>query len=266
MIDVTAAKRASASLEQAYVRLQWLSRKLQRAEETERHRLSRELHDEFGQLLSALRLSLGRVREEVAKQPRIKGSALEKNVMAATKVADRLFVSLRELVHGLRSAVLDEFGLVAALQSMVEDIRQGTGLDCRLLVEPKNVHSMISQELEGPLFRIAQELVTNVVRHAKATRADLRLYYADGMIALAVQDNGRGGRFSEPKKGYGLRGIHERTKLLGGQVEIQSEIRRGTIVTVTFPVGHHSRNYGLIDVCPPTTIVKMKKLHHGKKV
>ena len=266
MIDVTAGKRAYASLEQAYVRLQWLSRELQKAEETERRHLSRELHDEFGQLLSALRLSLGRVREELAKRPRTKGSVLGKNVMAATKAADGLFASLRELVHGLRPAVLDEFGLVAALRSMVEDIRGGTGLDCRLSVEPKNVHAMIGQELEGPLFRIAQELVTNVVRHAKATRADIRLRYADGVIALSVQDNGKGGRFAEPRKGYGLRGIHERTELLGGQVEIRSELRRGTIVTVTLPVEPLRRNHSPIGSGRAPTIVKTRKPPHEKKV
>ena len=186
--------------------------------------------------------------------------------MAATKAADGLFASLRELVHGLRPAVLDEFGLVAALRSMVEDIRGGTGLDCRLSVEPKNVHSMIGQELEGPLFRIVQELVTNVVRHAKATRADIRLRYADGVIALSVQDNGKGGRFAESRKGYGLRGIHERTELLGGQIEIRSELRRGTIVTVTLPVEPLRRNHSPIGSGRSPTIVKTRKPPHEKKV
>jgi signal transduction histidine kinase len=88
MIDVTAKKRAYATLEQAHARLQWLSRGLQKAEEKERHRLSRELHDEFGQLLSALRLSLARIREEVMKPSATKGMVLKKNVMAATKTAD----------------------------------------------------------------------------------------------------------------------------------------------------------------------------------
>jgi len=259
-------KRTEEELQRSYHRLQTLSREVQRVEETERRRLSRELHDEFGQLLSALRLSLGRVQEELSKRVRKKGSMLGRNVMAAAKAADRLLVSLRELVHGLRPAVLDEFGLVIALQAMAEDIRQGTGIDCRLSIEPKNAHSMIGQELEGPLFRIAQELVTNVVRHAKATRADIRLRYADGMIALAVQDNGRGGRFAEPRKGYGLRGIHERTELLGGQVEIQSERRKGTIVTATFPVGHLSRDHGQIGSGRSTTIAKARKLPRGENV
>ena len=266
LIDVTAARRAYRSLEQAYARLQWLSRELQSAEEKERRRLSRELHDEFGQLLSALRLSLARLKEEFAKRPGLTRSTLRKNVMAATKTVDRLFASLRELVHGLRPAVLDEFGLVAALQSMAEDLRQGIGIDCRLSVEPKTVESMIGQELEGPLFRIAQELVTNIIRHAKATRADMTLRYADGTIILAVQDNGRGGRLTVPKKGYGLRGIRERTELLGGQVEIQSERRRGTTVTVTIPVKPLGLLHGPIGLAHPTTVAKGRKRPHGKKV
>jgi PAS domain S-box-containing protein len=266
MIDVTAAKRAYATLEQAHARLQWLSRELQKAEEKERRRLSRELHDEFGQLLSALRLSLARIREEVMEPTGTKGMALKKNVMTATKTADRLFASLRELVRGLRPAILDEFGLVVALQSLAEDIRQGTGLDCRLSVKPKHIDSIVGQELEGTLYRIAQELMTNVVRHARATRADITLHYADKAITLMVRDNGRGGRFTTLKKGYGLRGIQERTELFGGEVEIQSERRRGTTVTVTIPMESLSRNHGSIGSGRPTTIVQSGKLSHGEKV
>ncbi len=261
MIDMTASKRAYSSLQGAYDRLRWLSRELQAAEETERRRLSRELHDEFGQLLSALRLSIARIREEIGKLPGLKGAVLKKNVTASTKAVERLFASLREMVQGLRPGVLDELGLVVALQSMADEIREGTGLDCRLSIEPRTVASMIGQEMEGTLFRVAQELVTNVVRHAKATRADITLRYADGKIALAVQDNGRGGRLTAPKEGYGLRGIRERVELLGGQVEIQSERRRGTTVTITLPVEPQQ---------PPdlpealVTAAKPRRRRHGK--
>ncbi len=266
MIDVTGAKRTYAELEQAYTRLQWLSRQVQKAEEKERRRLSRELHDDFGQLLSALRLRLARASEEMMKRPGTNGSALKRNLMMASKTVDQLFISLRELVHGLRPAVLDELGLVAALQSMAEEIRQGAGLDCRLFVEPKKVASIIGQELEGTLFRIVQELVTNVVRHAKATSVDITLCYADGTITLAVQDNGRGGRVTEPKKGYGLRGIRERAELLGGQIEIRSVRQKGTTVTVTIPLEPLDGDGGPSGSGRPTRSRKARQLPDEKQV
>jgi PAS domain S-box-containing protein len=258
---------AEEELQRSYHRLQMLGREIQWAEEKERSRLSRELHDEFGQLLSALRLSLARVREELAKRPRTVESVLSKNVIAASKAAEHLFVSLRELMRGLRPAVLDEFGLVVALESMAEDIREATGLECRLLTEPKNVDALIGQELQGALFRIAQELVTNVVRHAKATRADVTLRHADGKIALTVQDNGRGGRLTITKGKYGLRGIRERTELLGGEVEIRSERRRGTTVNVVLPVALWRRPSDSTDSPEaPAMAVKPKSRRYGKKI
>lgn len=243
MIDVTSIKQAYASLEQAYTRLQWLSRELQRAEERERRRLSRELHDEFGQLLSALRLSLERVRAQLGKRPGTNGAVLEKHLMAATKAVEQLFASLRELVHGLRPAVLDEFGLMPALKSLADDVREATGLDCRLSVGERTLPDAVGQELEGTLFRIAQELITNVVRHAKATQAVIMLQCTDQRVMLTVRDNGRGGRLAMTKGKYGLRGIHERTELLGGQVEMRSG-RRGTVVTVALPFELSERNQG----------------------
>lgn len=263
MIDITAAKRAYASLEQAYTRLQWLTREVQRAEEKERRRLSRELHDEFGQLLSALRLSLARVGEELAKGRGTKDSVLSKNLLTATKTAEHLFVSLRHLVHGLRPAVLDEFGLVVALESMAEDMRQAAGLGCRLSTEPDNVDALIEQEMKGALYRIAQELLTNVVRHAEATKAVVTLRYADGTITLTVQDDGQGGCRQTAGK-YGLRGIRERTELLGGELKIRSDRRRGTAVTVIVPVEPLGRNQRPVDSVHPFRMRKPKAQPYGQ--
>lgn len=264
--DITERRRMEEELQRSFHRLRALGREVQWAEEKERRRLSRELHDEFGQLLSALRMSLARVREELQKRPRAGESVLMKNVSAAMKAAEHLFVSLRELVHGLRPAVLDEFGLVAALESMAENIGQTTGLACRLSIEPNNVDTLIEQEMKGALFRIAQELVTNVVRHAKATKADLVLRCADGTIALTVQDNGRGGRLTIAKGKYGLRGIRERTELLGGTVEIRSEHRRGTTVTVIIPLSLR-RPPDSRDLSEPlVTAENPKRRRHGKNM
>ena len=265
--DITERRRMEEELQGSYHRLQMLGREVQWAEENERSRLSRELHDEFGQLLSALRLSLSRVGEELAKRRGTKDSVLSKNLSAATKTAEHLFVSLRHLVHGLRPAVLDEFGLVVALESMAEEMRQAAGLDCRLSTEPDNVDALIEQEMKGALYRIAQELLTNVVRHANATKADLTLRCADGKIALTVQDNGRGGLLTSSKGKYGIRGIRERTELLGGAVEIRSERRRGTTVNVVIPVALWRRPPDSTDSPEPqVTAEKPNRRRHGKNM
>lgn len=236
MIDITTLKRSYASLQSAYNRLQKMSRELQMAEDNERRRLSRELHDEFGQLLSALRLNLARGGEELARLPSLKRSRLKRNMLTATKIAERLFASLRDLVHGLRPELLDERGFVAALQSMATDTQESTGLECRVMADSKKVDSTMGRELRGTLFRITQELVTNIVRHANATKSEITVHCVDDKIVLSVHDNGRGGRMIITNKKYGLRGVRERVELLGGVIEIQSEHRKGTAVTVTVPV------------------------------
>ncbi|HRI39329.1 MAG TPA: ATP-binding protein, partial [Nitrospira sp.] len=124
-----------------------------------------------------------------------------------------------------------------------DDVREATGLDCRLSVGEKSLPDAVGQELEGTLFRIAQELITNVVRHAKATQAVIMLQHTDQRVMLTVRDNGQGGRLIMTKGKYGLRGIHERTELLGGQVEMRSG-RRGTVVTVALPFELPGRNQG----------------------
>lgn len=267
MIDITSLKRSYESLQSAYNRLQRMSRELQMAEDNERRRLSRELHDEFGQLLSALRLNLARAGEELERLPILKGARLKRNVLTATKTAERLFAALRDLVHGLRPELLDERGFVAALQSMATDIQESTGLECRVLADPKNVDSRIGQELKGTLFRIAQELVTNVVRHANATKAEITVHCVDDKIVLSVQDNGRGGRLIISNKKYGLRGVRERVELLGGMVEIRSERRKGTVVTITVPVELRVRFIGQVDSPQlPVRTTKPKRRRHGNPI
>jgi signal transduction histidine kinase len=115
----------------------------------------------------------------------------------------------------------------------------------------------------GTIFRIGQELITNVVRHAKATRVDVFLRYADGQITLAVQDNGRGSKLNVPKRGYGLRGIQERAELLGGGIEIRSERRMGTTVVVTIPIDPQWSHFPLEY---QVTAEQQKRRRHEKKV
>lgn len=245
MIDETVAKRAFSSLKKANEQLQEMGRDLQMAEENERRRLSRELHDEFGQILSALKLHIARASEGILSRRKPQGAVLRKHVMNAEKAVDRLFSSLREMIHGLRPAILEELGLVAALQEQAGELREA-GIQCRVLADRDDFGSLLGVELEGALYRIGQELLTNVLRHAKATVASLTVISADGRVILTVRDNGRGfpAGFTLPKDRFGLMGMRERAELLGGRLDVQSKSGRGTVATVDFPIASTMREQG----------------------
>ncbi len=237
-LDITDRNRAYEALQDTYRRLQALSREVQIAQERERNRLSRELHDEFGQLLSALKFDLTDVAKGLTKQPPLATTALRKKIGAATLTVDRLFASLREMVHALRSAVLEELGLVPALETLAGETRERSGLRCRVVADRDALGKSFGPEFESTLYRMAQELLTNVVRHAKATSATITISRTDGWMKLAVQDNGRGFTIgsAQPKARFGLLGVQERAELLGGNVEIHSEPGKGTVVTVRIPI------------------------------
>lgn len=235
--DITDRRRAFDALRDAYRSLQSMSREVQVAQERERTRLSRELHDEFGQSLGALQFDLTRLAESDSENSAPSGS-LGRLATSALATVERLFISLREMIEGLRPAVLEELGLVAAIESMAVKLGQQSKLNCRVLADPEMRASLGSVELEGALYRIIQELLMNIVRHAKATSATVALRSVEGWVQLTVQDDGRGFQVDKAlRKGrHGFQGIRERAELLGGTVEIQSAPSKGSCVTVSIPI------------------------------
>jgi PAS domain S-box-containing protein len=236
--DVTDRKRAEEALRDSYQRLQVLSREVQVAKERERSRLSRELHDEFGQVLTGLKFDLMDLAGTVVKQRRGSVTASRQRMMRALGMVDRLFASLREMVSALRPSLLDELGLVPALESLAADTQERSGLCCRVVADRENVLTHYGIELESAIYRMTQELLTNVVRHARATVATVTLCHTEGWIILRVEDNGRGfdTRQMKTTKQFGLKGLEERAELLGGRVEIDSKLRVGTVVTIRVPL------------------------------
>jgi PAS domain S-box-containing protein len=268
-LDITDRNRAYEALQDTYRHLQVLSREVQIAQEWERNRLSRELHDEFGQLLSALKFDLSDVAKGMAKQPPLATTALQKKIGAATLTLDRLFASLREMVHALRSAVLEELGLVPALETLANETRERSGLRCRVVADRDALGKSFGPEFESTLYRMAQELLTNVVRHAKATSATITISRTGGWMKLAVQDNGRGFKISsvQPKARFGLLGVQERAELLGGNVEIHSEPGKGTVVTVRIPIEPSSPGESSVASSRLSkSVAARKRGRHGKQV
>ena len=239
MIDVTAPKRAYASLEEAYRRFQAMSQELQLVESNERRRLSRELHDELGQLLTSLKFDLASVKRIVAGRPKGLGPRSQERLTRALETTDLLFVRLRQIVRALRPPVLEELGLKAGLEALIADVQARTGLCCSLVFEQTERRPSRGSTLETALYRIVQELLTNVIRHARATNVAIVITASRQEWRMTVKDDGIGFDVAglTPTGGFGLRGIRERVEILGGHVEILSGSEAGTLVQVVIPVG-----------------------------
>ncbi|HXF92519.1 MAG TPA: PAS domain S-box protein [Nitrospiraceae bacterium] len=236
--DITERKRALEQLQAAHDRLRDVTRKLVAAEEEERRRLSRELHDEFGQALTCLKFDLVAVIKGLSQSKAAVGSArLIDKVRAMANLVDGIIESTRRIATGLRPSILDELGLAAAVAWQAHHFQTHTGLVCETAVDPRLAATSVEPTLSTTIFRILQELLTNVQRHAQATRVRITLYERDRTVILSVQDNGKG---IEPVRiggssTLGIRGIQERATLLGGEFSLRGEPGRGTWAEVKLP-------------------------------
>jgi signal transduction histidine kinase len=214
-------------LRQRSLELERLSARMVEQHEEERRRLSRELHDETAQVLSALKLELGVLRRVVAPQD-------QHRVDDAVTLVDVGIRSIRAVTNELRPALLDDLGLVPALRSLVNEFATRTKLDVRLAVPADGRLPAIAPDAELALFRALQEGLSNVARHAHAQRVEITLAAASGDIALTVTDDGVGVAAGAAASGaMGLTGMRERVAALGGSVTIDSVPNGGTQLRIT---------------------------------
>lgn len=198
-----------------------LVRRLLDAGEDERRRIARELHDEISQLLTVVQFSLEALP---AEHPEV-GKA--KHLLAKSQQ------ELHRLIYDLRPSVLDDLGLPTALAWLVENRLAPRGIEARLEIEPE---LELPPELEVTTFRIAQEIFTNILRHAEAENVSVELYRHDGNLVLTVEDDGKGFDPAAGHDGAGLVGIRERAAIVGGAVHLDSEPELGTQVSVELPL------------------------------
>lgn len=204
------------------------------AQEEERRRISRELHDETGQSLAALGLGLEAATEELRAG---RDGGLGVKLRGLAHVANDAIEELDRLVLDLRPAQLDHLGLVATLRWYLARLRSQSGLQARLEVRGKS--RRMRPEVETALFRIAQEALTNVVRHAGADSAELVLSFEPGLVSLEVIDEGAGfetGATDVDPSSLGLIGMRERAELVGGVLVVRSRLGEGTRLSVTVPL------------------------------
>lgn len=241
--DISERKQAERALKEAYEQLRDLTRRLTEAEEIERRRLARELHDEFGQALTGLKFDVAWLTKELSRPAKGKaGADIKSKAIGMSQAIDGLIKSVRATAAALRPGVLDDLGLVAALEWLATSFHERTGLPCELSIDASIKDLSFDVALATTVFRGAQELITNVMRHAHSSKAGMRLAVHDGQLILTVYDDGRGMRPEQWKEGrsLGLRGLHERVKLVGGGVKIVSAPNDGTEVTLALPMNHEN--------------------------
>jgi hypothetical protein len=229
--DVTERVRAEEALRESAERLQHLSRRLLEVQEEERRRLARELHDDFGQLLATITVQLHAARS-------LAGEAAQSILEECMALLQRAGTQVRSLALDLRPAMLDTAGLDSTLRWLAEQHQQRTGVAVEVVGHLNEVPG--DQAIAG--FRMVQEALTNVVRHARAQHIRIELSQADGTVELVVRDDGVGFNVTKTLaraagRGHlGLLGIKERAQILGGSLDVDSEPGRGTRLRISLPV------------------------------
>lgn len=229
--DITDDVRAKTELERSRRELRDLTTALEYIQEEERKRIARELHDDLGQQITVLKMDASLLRGKLApdQADALRIAERIQNVLART------VQSVRRLQSDLRPAMLDDLGLVPALEELVQHIGQHSTLDCRLAADDT---LDVPETIATPLYRIAQESLNNVVKHAEARRVTVALAQENDRLVLSVTDDGKGIADVDrgKRKTYGLIGMRERIYALGGEFEVKPNVPSGTIVEARVPL------------------------------
>lgn len=232
---VDEGKRAEEKIRISRERLRNLSGHLQSLLEEERTRISREIHDELGQSLTALKLDLSLIRRRLVSGELSEQAA---KVQEIEHTVIRIIRTVRKIATKLRPGILDELGVAAAIEWMAKDFQNRTGIGCKVTIQKAD---KISDTVRATaIFRIVQEALTNVMRHAAASQVNVSLKKKDDTLIVEVRDNGIGimeGRIFGSNS-LGLIGIRERVRLLGGDTVVSGKPGEGTLVRVTLPTGN----------------------------
>lgn len=230
-LDITDQKDAEETLRRSEARLRRLAARLEAIREEERKAIAQEIHDELGQALTGLKMDLAWIDGQLGDN-----QGLSERVREVMGRVDVTVEAVRDLSSRLRPALLDDLGLSEAIEWQVEDFERRSGLECGLAIQVEELD--IAPERAIAVFRILQESLTNVARHAQATKVDVELSQAGGRLVLRVSDNGRGIDASElrDETTLGLLGMRERAATIGGTLQIDSAAAGGAVVTVKVPL------------------------------
>ncbi len=235
--DLTERKAAEDQLRENEIQLRSLAARLQAVREEERTRIARELHDEFGQMLTALRMDLSILERMVSRtvtEPLSRMSLFEK-IASISELLEKTIRATRRIITELRPAVLDELGLTTAFQWQALEFENRTGIRCRIARLQHDIE--LDQNTSTAIFRIFQEALTNVAKHAGARTVTVSLSSAGNMVVMEIADDGKGmdeGKQKDPTS-TGILGIRERVFALQGRFDIRSSTGEGTTLTISVP-------------------------------
>lgn len=234
MRDVSERHRVQDKLTRSHDQLRQLSGALQTIREEERTHIARELHDDLGQLLASLRMDLALLQQDSAAPPAslplMRG--MDANLLTA-------IASLRRIASNLRPRALDEGGLYFALQGLRDDFVERHGIPCTLVADEAELR--LDDAASTAIFRIVQEALTNIARHAGATMVTMHLFRLDGELLVTIRDDGRGIRPEDMEKAesLGLVGMRERVWAIRGEISIGADELPGTRIDIVVPLDRH---------------------------
>lgn len=234
--EINVRQRAEGDLRKSLEQLRALAARLQLVREEERTLVAREMHDELGQACTAIKMDLAAIGRKATKRQ----TQIRVRVDSALELVDMMIFTVRRIASELRPRTLDHLGLTAALEGQAQEFENHTGIRCIVALPQEQL--ALDSEHATAIFRIFQESLTNVARHAQATRVNARLEIHENQLILVVQDNGRG--FDESqlsvRRSLGLVGMQERALLLNGEFKIEGVPGSGTKVTLRIPLPQSS--------------------------
>lgn len=233
--EITERGRAEEDLKNSREQLRALAARIESMREEEGKRIAREVHDNLGQALTVLNMNLFELESQISEVgDEARRDLLLERIRSMSNLIDTTVQSVREIATELRPRMLDDLGLEPAIEWQARDFQERTGIQCEFISHDIN----LDQERSTAIFRIFQEIMTNVARHAKATKVSIRLKEDADKIILEVVDDGRGITEKEihDSRSLGLLGMRERTLPFGGQVSITGDRGKGTTVTVWIPI------------------------------
>lgn len=232
--DFTARRQAHEELEKSRERLRALSTRIQQVREEERAGIAREIHDELGQTLTALSMDVSRMRSRISKLEMPADPEVAERLTSMDQHIDSMLHTVRKISAELRPPLLDECGVAVAIEWQALQFQRRYGVRCEVVNDWET--AVVDQKLSTAIFRIFQEILTNVARHAKASKVLVHMRQLSDSLLLVVKDNGRGITETEKSASLGVLGMRERAHLFGGVIEIHGTPGKGTTVTVRIPV------------------------------
>jgi PAS domain S-box-containing protein len=230
--DITDAKQVEDQLRASREQLRELSRYLESVREEERTRMAREIHDELGQTLTALKIDLSWLTRRLPHEQEL----LLKKTESMYELVDEAIQTVKRISTELRPGALDDLGLADAIEWQTEEFGKRTDIKSKFSASPEGI--VLDRDRSTAVFRICQEALTNIIRHAKATRVSVSLRKGPGRVSLKISDNGKGIEESQilDPRAFGLIGMRERARFWGGEVKISGAPGKGTLVALSIPL------------------------------